>query len=235
MIRLIVLLTLSLAAVAHAQEAKPVVLFDGTSTAGWKQAGPGSFELVDGALVTKGGMGLFWHERAFKDFVLTLEYQVGKPGDNSGVFVRFPNPGNDPWVAVHKGHEIQICDTEKGKQTGAIYNFKNSAKLASKPPGEWNRYEIRVVGQQYTVTLNGERVNEYTASRADRGHIGLQNHDGGAVVRFRNIQVTELNRGDNDDDDNDDRKPATRRRRSPSCPSRSRTRHRASSPSTSAA
>ncbi len=37
-------------------------LFDGTSTDGWKQAGPGSFTLDDGTLTSSGGMGLLWYE-----------------------------------------------------------------------------------------------------------------------------------------------------------------------------
>src|SRR5690349_17567705 len=80
-------------------ETKPIVLFDGSSTAGWHQAGPGKFELKDGTLVGQGGMGLFWHERELKDFILTLDWKVNRKGANSGVFVRFPDPGNDPWIA----------------------------------------------------------------------------------------------------------------------------------------
>src|SRR5205814_5498652 len=138
---------------------------NGKDLTGWKHAGPGSFEVADGELHSKDGMGLLWHEKELGDFTLLLEFKVSRPQDNSGIFVRFPNPGDDPWVAVKEGHEIQICDTETGKQTGAIYNFQNSTELASKPVGEWNRYEIRVVGQKYTVKLNGKVVNEYTTEK----------------------------------------------------------------------
>ena len=56
-------------------------------------------------------MGLLWYyRRKFKDFILELEWKTSSKGDNSGVFVRFPNPGNDPYVAVRYGYEIQIDD-----------------------------------------------------------------------------------------------------------------------------
>src|SRR5205814_628810 len=87
-----------------------------------------------------------------------------------------------------------ICDTEKGKQTGAVYNFKDSSELATKPVGEWNDYEITVIGQKYTVELNDKVVNEYEGdgSRGLKGHIGIQNHDPKSHVSFRDIKVIEL-------------------------------------------
>src|SRR3712207_7831141 len=46
--------------------------------------------------------------------------------DNSGVFVGFPDPGTDPWVAVNRGYEIQIDATDDpDSTTGAIYNFRS--------------------------------------------------------------------------------------------------------------
>jgi len=107
--------------------------------------------------------------------------------------VRFPNPGDDPWVAVKEGYEIQICDTPAPKHdTGSVYSFQAATHLPTKPQGEWNKYLIRVVGQQYTISINGELVNSYTGDRSERGYIGLQNHDDGSPVRYRNIRVTEI-------------------------------------------
>jgi hypothetical protein len=178
------------AGTASAAEPAPVVLFDGTSLTGWHQAGPGQFDLKDGTATASGGMGLLWNDHPFKNFVADVQYKVAKRDDNSGVFVRFPDPGNDPWVAVNKGHEIQICDTEKGNRTGAIYNFQDSATLASKPVGEWNEMVIKVVGETYTVTLNGKEVNHFVSDRSMSGFIGLQNH--GGAVSFRKVTVTPL-------------------------------------------
>ena len=39
-----------------------------------------------------------------------LEWKVSDESDNSGVFVRFPDPDNNPNNAVREGYEIQIDD-----------------------------------------------------------------------------------------------------------------------------
>src|SRR4029079_12443586 len=69
---------------------------------------------------------------------------------------------------------------------------KKAKEIATKPVGEWNKYEITVVGQKYTVKLNGKVVNEFTGNRSLHGHIGIQNHNQGSEVSFRNIKVVNL-------------------------------------------
>lgn len=67
-------------------------------------AGKGSFAILqnENVLHTQGGMGLLWYyKRKFKDFILGLEWKAFSKGNNSGAFVRFPNPENDPYVAVN--------------------------------------------------------------------------------------------------------------------------------------
>jgi hypothetical protein len=198
----VIAISLVLIAAAHAQDQREsdknreIVLFDGKDTDGWKMAGPGDFELEDGVLTSHGGMGLFWHEREFQDFTLLLEYKVSQKGDNSGIFLRFPDPGDDPWVAVHNGYEVQIHDTAEKNRTGSIYDFQESKAVPTKPAGQWNQYEITVIGQKYTVKLNGEVINEFTGDRNLKGHIGIQNHDDHARVSFRNIRVIEHEKGE---------------------------------------
>src|SRR5262245_19378180 len=169
------------------------VLFDGEGMDGWVMAGPGEFALVDGALESRGGMGLLWYgARSFGDFTLDVHWQVQRAEDNSGVFVRFPDPGDDPWVAVHEGYEIQIHDaaSEPIHQTGGIYAFAAPRVVATNPPGTWNHYAIECVGQAYTVVLNGLEVTRLTGSRRHQGFVGLQNHDPASVVSFRRVSVT---------------------------------------------
>ena len=169
------------------------VLFDGRDKKEWNMAGPGKFELKEGVLTSRGGMGLLWHEKSFKNFTLLLDWKVGRKKDNSGIFVRFPDAGDDPWVAVNKGYEIQICDTDPAKhRTGSIYSFEDASEVPTHKVGEWNHYEITVVGQKYTVRINGKRVTTFTGDRTLEGHIGLQNHDPASKVSFRNIRVVEL-------------------------------------------
>jgi hypothetical protein len=137
------------------------------------------------------------------------------PNDNSGVFVRFPDPNskgynNTAFVGVDFGFELQIDQTAAPTGnpihgTGAIYNFaapNNPGALPVRPLGMWNTYEISVQGQTYTVTLNGTQITTFNfavgsdAAHPERGlpstaavprFIGLQTHTGG--VAFRNIQI----------------------------------------------
>jgi hypothetical protein len=124
---------------------------------------------------------------------------------------------NDPaWVAVNCGHEIQINDTpESGgndpRKTGSVYGFADLNLTQARPTDKsvWNDLEIRVAGQHYTVIRNGEVINEFenvpgipfpgrptdpgTSGRQfAQGYIGLQNHDAGSVVAFRNVRVRDL-------------------------------------------
>jgi hypothetical protein len=172
-----------------------VVLFDGSSLSGWSQAGPGHFEVRDGVLRTHGGMGLLWFaDRTFGDFELRLDWRTADRSDNSGVFVRFPDPLDDPRVAIEHGYEVQINDDplRDPQTTGAIYGVRAPSASASNPSGEWNSYRIRVVGHEYTVWLNGVQVNEFVSTDSRRGlegYVGLQNHDVNSIVEFRAIVV----------------------------------------------
>ena len=169
-------------------------LWDGETLDGWRMAGPGEFVIEDGALKATGGMGLLWYaEESFGDFSLKLEWMVEDAADNSGVFVRFPDPGDDPWIAVNQGYEIQVCDGADSKHnTGSIYSFQGPTHVPTRPAGQWNEYEISVVGQRYSIRVNDELVNEYDGERTLEGYVGLQNHDDGSPVKFRNIRVRRL-------------------------------------------
>ncbi|WP_448316590.1 lectin [Streptomyces sp. CO7] len=173
-------------------------LFDGSSTTGWRQAGPGAFTLADGTLTSTGGMGLYWYSaKEFSgDYSVKLDWRLAGD-DNSGVFLGFP-PSDDPWTAVNNGYEIQIDATDAAdRTTGAVYGFR-SADIAARdaalnPPGEWNTYELRVTGERLEIFLNGRKINDFTntdpARSLRQGHIGIQNHGAGDDVSFRNIRV----------------------------------------------
>ncbi len=145
-------------------------IFNGKTLDGWKMAGDGKFVIVesDASLQSEGGMGLLWYsEKIYKNFILELEWKVSNEDDNSGVFVRFPDPDDNPNNAVREGYEIQIDDRagDPVHQTGAIYDFAAPNKLVSKPSSQWNTMEIQVVNQSYTVIINGEEVTKFTGSK----------------------------------------------------------------------
>ncbi|RIQ20495.1 DUF1080 domain-containing protein [Jiangella rhizosphaerae] len=179
-----------------------VPLFDGQTLDGWTMAGPGGFEIDEcGLLEPYGGMGLLWYDRqTFEDFVMRVDFRVHAPTDNSGVYVRFPDPQGDPTNTIDEGHEVQIYDATDNPltRTGAIYNFAPAETLATNPIGEWNTMEIEVIGQEYRVTLNGTEVTTFTGdgSRPLEGYVGLQNHSSGQAagesVEFRNVWIKEI-------------------------------------------
>jgi hypothetical protein len=161
----------------------------------WVQCGPGSFAVKDGVAIGVGGMGLWYYaKRDFGDFVLRGEY-LQEPGADSGIFLRFPDPGSDPWVAVKQGYEVEIGENEPGKgSTGSIYDFRAPTAVPLRPAGEWNEYEITVKGRTYEVRWNGRLINRHedTASRPLGGYIGLQNYPHETTVHHRNLRVKAL-------------------------------------------
>ena len=179
---------------ARATEPPAIELFNGKDLTGWKQAGPGAFEVKDGELRTVGGMGLLWYApQQFAYFTLTLEYKNVRAQDNSGVFTRFSDPANDPWKPVKETEEVQIQDSAGLKGTGSVYNVREATEVAAKPPDEWNSMQITIVGRKYTVILNCKLVNEFESAKVPlQGYVGLQNHDPDSKIAFRNVKLVEL-------------------------------------------
>ncbi|WP_371655685.1 DUF1080 domain-containing protein [Streptomyces sp. NBC_00224] len=205
-------------------------LFDGTRTSfdKWQQVGGGSFALnADGSMTSgtsKDGLGMLWFaQRTYEDFSLKLRWRDDAPGTgnaNSGVFVRFPWVHDHPeeprpeWVAIKYGHEVQVLDRPDGDmyKTGSVYGFDRVglAGAGVTPKGTWNDYEIRVVGQHYSVLRNGVLINEFDNTggqvfapprsddpgtdgrRFDAGYIGLQVHSATDVISYRDIRIKEL-------------------------------------------
>jgi hypothetical protein len=201
------------------------LIFDGLSANRWRmstiqnqppdRSNPGSASIIGCALemIPGNDLGLLWYTKPMPpDFILKLEWRRFRHEDNSGVFVRFPQPdskgyNNTAWVAVHFGFEVQIDELGAPDglgihRTGAIYNEPSQTLTpqAAKPAGEWNEFEIRVQGQTYTVFLNGTQVTNYTNTNPSRGlpstpaapsFIGLQTYPGSRMA-FRNIRYKAL-------------------------------------------
>jgi hypothetical protein len=173
-------------------------LFDREHLPDWTQCGPGSFKVEDGVATGSGGMGLWvYRKKMFANFEWRGEFLQEKgPKSDSGIFVRFPDPGNDPWIAVKQGHEIEIGDPKpSNKGTGSIYSFSGpTEELPIKPPGEWNAYAITCTGKRYQVRLNGKLITDWndTADRSLKGYVGIQNFPWPGAVRHRNVRIKEL-------------------------------------------
>jgi hypothetical protein len=117
-----------------------------------------------------------------------------------------------PWYAVHHGYEVQICDSASGNRsrTGAIYSLAESTALSDKPPSEWKTMIVSLEGDLVMVDIDGKRVTTFDPNGKDvpanrewyepkrepkrptRGYLGLQNHDPGDVVYFKEVSVRPL-------------------------------------------
>ncbi len=203
-----IVLLIALSSVAVAADWKP--LFNGKDLTGWRMVGPGHFDVTDGMLKTVGGMGLLYYTgEKIGNATLRVVFKTTGPADNSGVYIRLPEMPTDPWYAVHNGYEVQInAAGDDWHCTGAIYSLAKVSERNQKPAGEWNTMDIEIKGQLTTVFLNGEKVNQFRGDqpvplrkqwfepvrgpRPDTGYIGIQNHDPGSHVFFKEISVKPL-------------------------------------------
>jgi hypothetical protein len=118
-----------------------------------------------------------------------------------------------PWFAVHRGYEVQIADGgDPFHRTGAIYSLAPSSAVA-KQPGDWKTMVITLAGNRVLVDLDAQRITSFDPAapdlpprkqwyepkrepkRPESGYIGLQNHDPGDIVWFKEIGVRPLPAG----------------------------------------
>ncbi|MBX2915051.1 MAG: DUF1080 domain-containing protein [Cyclobacteriaceae bacterium] len=168
---------------------QPITLFNGKDLTGWKAMGPNQWIVENGILRSlKSGSNLV-SEKTFTDFKLHVEFRYEK-GSNSGVYLR-------------GRYEVQIED-DKGKEPwkgylGAIYGFLTPSVMAAKDAGEWQSYDITLIGRMVTVVANGitiisnQEIPGITGGAIDNkenepGPIMFQGDHG--PIDFRNIVIT---------------------------------------------
>jgi hypothetical protein len=137
----------------------------------------------------------------------------------TGPAVNGGNANNhEHWLSVYCGHEIQVNESLQnpgtdGIKTGSAYGFANLNAKQSKTyerqaRGVWHTMEIRMVGQQYTVLVDGDVINQFDnsipklasrngdpptpARQFPAGYFGLQTHGGTDRIFYRQIRVKNL-------------------------------------------
>jgi hypothetical protein len=194
-----------------------LVLFDGRDLAWWEK-GDGSaapWRLVDGAMEVVPNSGGIRTRVAFGDVRLHIEWASPSPARGAG-----QDRGNSG-VFLMGTYEVQVLDsygsdTYADGQAASIYGQFPPRVNVSRPPGEWQSYDIEfrrprfdstgvlVSPARMTVRHNGVLVHDDVAllgptsngrrapyeAHADALPISLQDH--GHRVRFRNVWVQPL-------------------------------------------
>ena len=174
-------------------EGKPVLLFNGKDLTGWHGIVPGKslgWSVGEGLLSSTGGANNLETDGKYWNFKLHVEYRVGAHS-NSGIGLR-------------GRYEVQILE-DKGRaidrhSNGALYSRILPTENVSKAAGEWQTYDIRLVGRNVSVVSNGKLITKgviegLTAIATDwdeskPGPITLQGDHG--PVDFRNVVLTPL-------------------------------------------
>src|ERR1700716_2742875 len=152
------------------------LLFDGKTTAGWRgwkmDSLPSGWQAVDGALTrVKPAADIITTDK-FKNFEISLEWNIAKNG-NSGIFYRASeHPGDDAiyWSAP----EMQVLDDaghpdgqSRLTAAGADYGLYPSPAGVVKPAGQWNQTRLVVNGKHVEHWLNGVKIVDYELGSPD--------------------------------------------------------------------
>lgn len=195
-----------------------IVLFDGSSTSEWVSANNGSqpieWKVSDGALTVVPGKGGIKTKREFTDYQLHIEWRSpsvvkgeGQGRGNSGVFMQGL-------------YEVQVLDSYENQtypngQAASLYKQRIPLVNATRPPGEWQTYDIIWTAPRFnkdgvliskariTVLHNGVLVQNNVELDGPTEFIGLPKYnahgpgpimlqDHNDLVSFRNIWIREL-------------------------------------------
>jgi hypothetical protein len=193
-----------------------IVLFDGTDLSEWEgREGDAAWEVEDGTFTVVPRTGNIRTRKAFGDVQLHLEWRSptqitgeGQDRGNSGVFL----------MGLY---EVQILDsyesaTYSNGQAGSIYKQSIPAVNATRPPGQWQSFDIVFTAPRFdadgnlaqpatmTVFHNGVLIQSHFTLEGPTVFIGepayeahpdklpLMLQDHGNLVSFRNIWIREI-------------------------------------------
>jgi hypothetical protein len=172
---------------------KAIPLFNGKDLTGWRMDKPspaGAWKVEDGTLVSPGNGAEIINNSKFEDFKLHIEFNC-PPDSNSGVYLR-------------GRYEVQIetdsIQEPPSHHTGGVYGFLAPSPEMPRKPGEWQSFDITLLGRRITVVQNGQTIiNDQeipgiTGGALDSheempGPIYLQGSEKGHVA-YRNIVIT---------------------------------------------
>lgn len=168
---------------------KPMAIFNGKNLDGWQTFGSANQWIVENGIMKSPKSGAnIKTSQTFNDFKLHVEFRV-PVGSNSGVYLR-------------GRYEVQITDGYGQEPSlidlGGVYGFVKPLEMPAKKAGEWQSYDITLVGRVVTVMLNGKTTiykNEIPgitggaidSNESEAGPIMFQGDHG--PIEFRNITI----------------------------------------------
>ncbi|MFO7902209.1 MAG: 3-keto-disaccharide hydrolase [Planctomycetota bacterium] len=192
-------------------------LFNGKDLAGWEYflvkddaQMKDVWSVEDGILICKGKpMGYLATKEKYKNFKLVVVWRwaPGKKPGNSGVLLRITGEprmlpkcveaqlksGDAGDIWAFQGFQVK-SDTDRFRKvsTASIGDFVGVEKKTGneKPPGEWNKYEITLDGDELTLAVNGKMVNQCHGCDVVAGQIGLQSE--GGEIHFKTVKLLPL-------------------------------------------
>ncbi len=184
---------------AYAKKPHWISLFNGKDLTGWhlqKPGGPNGWKVQKGVYVNTPPSTDIQTDAEYYDFQLHVEFRVSDGDGNSGVYMR-------------DKYEVQIFNSY-GKPPvdsgcGALYRRIAPAVNASKPPGQWQTFDITFIGKYLTVIHNGQKVLDNVdvgpmgtgaASKRPDGPGPLRLQGDHNAVSFRNIRIRLLSKSE---------------------------------------
>jgi hypothetical protein len=179
---------------APAAWSSPEPIFNGKDLSGWEPTAPNAtnnWVADNGVLLNKSKGANLKTTRKFDDFKLHIEYNCPDEG-NSGIYLR-------------GRYEIQVAYEKPGvndkfHDMGAIYGFIPASAELPRKPGQWETFDVTLVGRYLTVvrdgvkTIDNQEIPGITGGALDShegepGPFYLQgDHTGG--MKYRNITVS---------------------------------------------
>lgn len=170
----------------------PESLFDGKDLNGWEPDHPAKnhWKAENGELVNEAAGANIRTTRAFDDFKLHIEYNCPQDG-NSGVYLRGRYEVQVEYEPADKNDQLHMM--------GSIYGFLAPATTVTPRPGQWESYDITLVGRTVTIVRDDKVIIDHKeipgitggaidSKEGDPGPILIQgDHTGG--MKYRNITV----------------------------------------------
>jgi hypothetical protein len=171
---------------------EPIQLFNGKDVSGWTFDNPSqanNWKVQNATLVTVGAGCNVITTKKFEDFKLHVEFNCPRNA-NSGVYLR-------------GRYEVQVEDDSlqepPSHHMGGVYGFLAPSPEMPRKPGEWQSFDITLIGRMVTVVQNGQTIIDnqeipgITGGALDSheglpGPIYLQGDHGG--IAYRNIVIT---------------------------------------------